>query len=117
MREKKQLYSGDNWVALQKEWDNHMKLPFPDSPDDEKLDDLHGDLVLYDAHIAGIVSSLLFSGRKVDKKLVYVDEILNKKLDSFKPSSSKPELFAQWKAVRDYKDEVDKLAKLVLYYY
>ena len=100
--------------ALKKEWDEFQALPFPEGPKDETLTDLFADLVLEDGEIAGIVTSFL-QDKKVDKKRIYINEELNKKLQSYEPTDdtlqiSKRELIER-------KERQDRLIKLVLELY
>jgi ADP-ribose pyrophosphatase len=104
----------DNKVTLEKEWDEFYLLPFPERPKDEALADLYADLVLEDGEIAGIVKSFL-QGKKVDKKLIYINEDLSKKLQNYRPSDSASRLSLQDLIAR--KKRLDKLAKLVLELY
>jgi len=110
----KPLPSGNNLETLKREWDEFFSLPFPKSPAEDKLADLFADLVLYDGHVAGIVTSFL-KGKKVDKKLIYVDETLNINLQSYKPLDLATQKSQQ--QLIEYKNRVDRMVKLVLELY
>ena len=96
---------------LEKEWDEFYVLPFPGAPKDVVLADLYADLVLEDGETAGIVKSFL-QGRKVDKKLIYINEDLNKRLKNYQPPDEASRLAQQ--ALIERKNRLDKMAKMVL---
>ncbi len=100
--------------TLEKEWDEFYVLPFPEKPEDEALADLFADLVLEDGEIAGIVKSYL-QGKKIDKKLIYINEDLNKRLQSYSPPDAASRVSQQ--DLIERKKRLDRLAKLVLELY
>ena len=100
--------------ALKKQWKEHQKITFPKRPRYEPLDDLHPELALMDGHVAGIVDSFL-SGIKVDRKLIYIDEEYNKRLEAIRPTT--PDTNAEWLIFKNYKEKLDKMVNLVLALY
>jgi hypothetical protein len=110
----KRLNPGRNIDTLKREWDEFFSLPFPKEPKEDYLADLFAELVLFDGHVAGIVTSFL-KGKKVDKKLIFVKETLNINLQSYKPLDSESK-FSQEKII-ERKNRLDRLVKLVLELY
>jgi hypothetical protein len=104
-----------NMKDLKKEWKYYYELPFPKFPNEEKYGDLFAELVEIDGFIAGIVQSFL-KGKNTDRKLIHVVEEYNIKLNAVKPSESDPG-FADWIALKNYKDELDKMIKMVIMLY
>ncbi len=100
--------------TLQKEWDEFQSSSFPGQPEDVILADIYADLVLENGEIAGIVKTFL-QGKKVDKKHVYINEELKKKLHEYKPSTPEFEIARQ--ALIDRVDRLERLVKLVLELY
>jgi hypothetical protein len=78
------------------------------------LGDLFAELVLIDDGIAGAVTQLL-NGRKINREWLLVDEDYNSRLEAVKPQD--PEALKEWQAMKSYKQELDKLAKMALAYY
>jgi hypothetical protein len=100
---------------LKKEWEYFLEFPFPKFPNEEKYGDLFAELVEIDGFIAGIIQSLL-KGKNTDRKLVQVNDEFNTRLDTLKPSDSDPG-FADWIAIKNRKDELDKMIKMVISLY
>ena len=111
----KSLPSGTNMETLKKEWQEYREIPFPSIPqEDDYLLELHGKLALTDTHVSGIVSSFI-KGHKAEKKLIYIDDDFNKKLNTFKPMDPATERI--WNAMRSYKDKLDRMVKILLALY
>jgi ADP-ribose pyrophosphatase len=101
----------ENKDTLKQEWDELQAVPLPKPPDDEPLADLFADLVLENGETGGIVTSFL-SGKKVDKSIIFLDEDLNRRLQSYQPRDSASRQTQQ--ELIAWKNRLDRLVKLVL---
>jgi hypothetical protein len=106
--------SGTTKDTLKKEWSNFVNIPFPKSPKNNRLKKIFPEFVQWDGHVAGIVSSFL-KGKKVDKKIIYIDESINIVLSSIMPKDSDEE--KELLVFREYKKKLDLLINLVLKLY
>jgi ADP-ribose pyrophosphatase len=100
--------------TLQKEWEEYQAAPFPKQPEDVILADVCSDLALENREITGIVKSFL-QGKKVDKKHIYINEELKKKLHEYMPSTPEAEVSRQ--LLIEQVDQLERLVKLVLELY
>ena len=110
----KSLPSGTNMNTLKKEWEEFCLIPFPDLPEDDYLHELYAELDQIDTHIAGIVTSFMHR-HKVDKKLIYIDDDYNKKLDAYVPTDTKSKNIKT--IMKERKSKLDNLTKIVLNLY
>ncbi len=97
-----------NIETLKKEWDDFYALPFPIQFKDKKFPNIFSEFVSYDGHVAGIVTSFL-QGIKVDKKLIHIDEDLNKQLSFYKPRDNKSK-----KLYEQYLDRIRRLDRMIM---
>jgi len=104
----------DAKATLNQVWAEFQAVPFPQTPQDGALADLHADLTLEKGEITAIVTGFL-QDHKVDKARVFVNEDLNRKLNEFK-SADEAVAAAQQDLIR-YKQKLDKLVSLVLILY
>jgi len=93
------------------EFENLKQVPFPKTPTSDSLYDIFSEIVELDGHIAGLVSSLI-RGNMVQRKLVFIDEGLNDKINSY--ITTNPNEAEELLTYRDYKAELDKLTKIIL---
>lgn len=92
---------------LKEKFINYSHVPFPKVNSNISLQDIKADLVLYDSHIAGLVSSYLNNG-KINPKLITVDSKLDDQLSNFQPNNQEEEKIHQ--NLLKYKHEIDGLA-------
>ncbi|WP_078557070.1 hypothetical protein [Bacillus alkalicellulosilyticus] len=99
-------HSGIDIRELEISFNDFINTSFPEAPEDDDLYDIYSDLVEYDSHIAGIVSSLL-GGKKVNKSLIFLNDDLEKKINA---NGNNSEL----KDIREYKNKIDNLVMLII---
>lgn len=104
------LHSGIKIEEIIREFDNFKKLPFPEAPEDDSLDDLYADLVEIDGYTAGIVASYI-NGKRIDKKLICVDDEFNKKINLIKATITDSE--KELVQLKNYKNRLDILIKMI----
>jgi hypothetical protein len=66
---------------LRKLFETYGNSGFPSSHSDEMIQDIHDDLVLFDAHIAGLISTILEKDSSYKSRL-YKDEDLGKRIEN-----------------------------------
>ena len=82
-------------VELRREFESFTNLPFPDhTVDDEKAMELHVDLLEYDTHVAGLISSLS-KGVDVDPDRLRFDENLANRLEAFREERPDADAFVE----------------------
>lgn len=101
-----------SYRTLKKEWEKFYNIPFPDVPKDERLRDLFADLVLIDTETAGIVSSYLIN-KRVDKKLLTINNEFNSRINSFIPDDALQE--KELSVIKYRKDMLDRLLNMIIY--
>ncbi len=100
---------------LQTAYKRNFNLPFPKHPKvDRALRDCFADLTLIDGRVGATVKMLL-DGDKTLREWFVVNEDYNSRLEAAKPQD--PEALKEWQAMKSYKQELDKLAKMALAYY
>ena len=93
-------------------WERFRHLPFPEHPNqNDTLKDLFADLVLIDGEAAEFVMWFLKGGKPLTKR-IHIDEDYNSRLESSKPTD--PDELKDWRAMKRYKTEIDKLITLLL---
>lgn len=100
-----------SYRTLKKEWEKFYNIPFPDVPKDERLRDLFADLVLIDTETAGIVSSYLIN-KRVDNKLLTINDEFNSKINSFIPDDALQE--KELSVLKNYKGILDRLLYMII---
>ena len=102
----------DEIKALNEEWDNHQKLPFPDTPaEGSAFVDIYEHLFKFDGQIAGMVSSTL-DGKPVDK-IAIGNALLMTNNFFFKLNEIKPSDAAEDKYRSSINGRVESLHRLV----
>ena len=94
-------------AQLQEKWEEFRKTKIP--PELEELD-IKSDFALLDGHIAGLVTSYL-GNNAVDKKLIYIDKEVDKKLLSFIPRTVHDRKYHP--AYIKYKQMIDEITRLL----
>ena len=100
-------------TELRDMWQTHVKAPYPHQPKAPSLKDLGAKLVEIDGFIAGIVFSTL-RGAPVNKKFLKVNEDFNQELVSLKPCESEPKTYQEWLTLKDLKDWLDRMMRIVI---
>ncbi|KEK24876.1 hypothetical protein [Bacillus gaemokensis] len=88
-----------------------VKEPFPDCPEDDKLDDIYSELVEYDSFVAGLVSSFL-CGKRLNKKFLQNDDAINLKLKQHKDNLIQPDEDGVQQLIM-YKQKLDNLMRML----
>jgi hypothetical protein len=81
----------------------------------DKEHDLYAELDMADDAVRGPTLTLLDGEKPRKREWLLVNEGLNERLEAAKPQD--PEALKEWQAMKSYKQELDKLAKVALAYY
>lgn len=92
--------------TLKELFDKFKNIPFPKVLNTQELQDIKAELVLYDSHVAGLVSSYLKIS-PIDTDFVKIDARLEQIMQNFQPKTSEEK-----KCIHDlieYKHKLDDL--------
>jgi hypothetical protein len=81
------LHSGINENDLAKVFEKFKRISCPEPPENDDLYDLYSELMEYDGHVAGLVSSFL-NGNQISRSLVYQNEEIIERLTSLTDDNS-----------------------------
>ncbi|HZE86741.1 MAG TPA: hypothetical protein VE090_00905 [Methylomirabilota bacterium] len=99
-------------IKLKKLFEEHFVRAFPHiSYLNDELQDIKGEIALYDGHIAGLISSYFKKG-PINRDLIKVDSELEIRLQNFHPQNSQEE--KSLKDLTNYKHKVDEIASTLL---
>ena len=93
-------------MKLMQDFEAFKQIPFPDPPDSDVLNDLWTELVEFDGHVAGLVSSFL-RGSMVDPNFLATDRKLGLRLNNYVAQSEQEEM--QLAKCQAYKAQLDSL--------
>lgn len=99
----------DDSEPLKRAFEEFLNVPFPRMRSrNRRVSDLHGELVIYDAYVAGLVSSFIKSGAKLELMMAQPDERLETALVKL-ARTSRGEVAEDARALLDRLDEVHRL--------
>jgi len=96
---------------LKKLYEEFFVTQFPKIySENEELSDIFDELVLQDAHIAGLVSSYL-QDAPIRIDWIQIDKNLNHKIEKFNPSNGDEEKTIS--GIREYNEKLNKMTKIL----
>ncbi|WP_047153900.1 hypothetical protein [Aneurinibacillus tyrosinisolvens] len=99
--------SGIDYHTLVAKFEDFKRLPFPEAPQDDDLYDIFTDLVEYDSHIAGLVTSFL-NNKKINRKFVNKNNEIENKISSLSEKQNQ-----EVSEIKTYKNKLDNLVDLL----
>lgn len=86
------------------------ELPFPQNSINDELSDIFAELIQYDGHVAGLVTTFL-AGKPIRRELVWVDRVIDQQLKDVHPKDGRDyETISQYQL---YKSRLDELVELL----
>jgi hypothetical protein len=101
------LPSGTNKSMLAKVFDEFKQVKCPEPPENDDLYDLYSELMEYDGHVAGLVSSFL-NGNHISRALVFRNEKLVEMITSF------PEDSDELHPIKHYFYKLDEMVQMLI---
>lgn len=105
-RMEKSLHSGIIKNQLAIAFEEFKRIPCPEPPESDDLYDLYSELMEYDGHVAGLVSSFL-NGNQISRSLVYRNEKLIERL------ITNPDDTDELNLLKSYFEQLDEMIQML----